>query len=195
MCQPPGTLGRTRSRDPHLHWLEQFGAYLAEHKLGEVANVAGVVISIVGFGATLWNVLRSKSAAKRAEAAAMETRRSITIHNTLADFTRAMATMEEIKRLHRSAMWPILPDRYSVLKQLLLSIRSANANLARNHRAALQSAIVQLTEIEDIVERSLAPQSPPANVPNLNRQMSTLIEKLSEVLVAIRDMAERQGNG
>lgn len=45
--------------------------------IGDLASLAGVAISIVGFVVTVWNVRRSKSAAERAEAAANEARQAM----------------------------------------------------------------------------------------------------------------------
>jgi hypothetical protein len=99
-----------------LHWI-------AKNHLGDLASLAGVAISIVGFGATLWNVRRSKSAAERAEAAANEARRAMRTYQTVADFSAGIAIMEEIKRLHREGRIDPLLDRYAALRKALIGVR------------------------------------------------------------------------
>ncbi len=75
--------------------------WIAENHVGDLASLAGVAISIVGFVVTVWNVRRSESAAERAEAAANEARRAMRIYQTVSDLASAIAIMEEVMRLHR----------------------------------------------------------------------------------------------
>lgn len=114
---------------------------LLTERWGDLANVAGLFISIVGFIATIIAVLSSKSAAQRAEAAAKEVKKAIVRSDTIMELAAVITIMEEIKRLHRVNAWPILPDRYSSVKQLLISIRASSPNIPTEHREALLSAV------------------------------------------------------
>jgi hypothetical protein len=71
---------------PILRWI-------VENHVGDLASLAGVAISVVGFAVTVWNVRRSKSAAERAETAANEARRMIRGYETISDFSAAIALM------------------------------------------------------------------------------------------------------
>jgi hypothetical protein len=79
-----------------------FFQLITDYHIGDLASVAGLVISIIGFLVTIMGVWRSKSAAERAERAANEARRQIRAYETVADFSATIALMEEIKRLHRA---------------------------------------------------------------------------------------------
>ncbi len=94
--------------------------------------------------------------------------------------------MEEIKRLHRAAAWEILPDRYSTLKRLLISIRSVNVSMTDDQKSALQSAILNFSEIERKVERALALKTDLPKVDKLNTVVSLQLDKISEVLGTIK---------
>ena len=91
--------------------------WITENHVGDLASIAGIFITIIGFCVTLWNVWRSRSAAERAEMAANEARRMIRSYETVAEFSSAITLMEEIKRLHRSRQLDMLPDRYSALRK------------------------------------------------------------------------------
>ena len=60
-------------------------SWIAENHVGDLASIAGVAISVIGFLATLWNVRRSKSAAERAELAASEARSAMRGYQTVSD--------------------------------------------------------------------------------------------------------------
>src|SRR4051794_27728609 len=97
--------------------------WIAEYHVGDLASIAGVFITIVGFFVTLLNVWRSRSAAERAEMAANDARRMIRSYETVAEFSSAITLMEEIKRLHRSRQLEMLPDRYAALRKALIGVR------------------------------------------------------------------------
>jgi hypothetical protein len=151
-------------RKPTLDTLTKF----IEDHWGDIASVVGVLISLIGFGITIWGVLRSKNAAQRAEEAAKDVRQSLLKVDTVMELSAATTIMEEIKRLHRASAWVVLLDRYSTLRRLLISIKSANPQLADEHLSALQSAVQHFTDIERKVERSITAGNNPPNVASLN---------------------------
>jgi hypothetical protein len=126
-----------------------------------------LILSVVGFGVTIYGVWRAKGAAQAAEQASANARDVLIRSTIIADLAGAMSTMEEIKRLHRVDAWHLLPDRYSVLRRTLISIRASNLNLDESAQKTLQSAIQHFASIEQSVERALAVQSSPKDVPRL----------------------------
>ena len=169
-------------------------SFFEEH-WGDIASVVGLIISIVGFIVTIRNVKRSKTAAQRAEEAATQTRDAIIRAETIIDFSAALTIMDEIKRLHRAGAWNYLPDRYSTLRKMLISIRTANITLSVQHQTALQGAIQHFSNIERRIERALISNSAKPDAAKLNAIVSTQIDKLSEVLTAIRQQIGVDHNG
>jgi len=153
---------------------------------GDIASVVGVVVSLIGFAITIWGVLRSKTAAQKAKEEVSNVRETISRLDTAMEFSAALTMMDEIKRLHRAAAWIMLPDRYSALKRLLISIRTTNLDLADEHQAVLQGAIQHFTDLEKKVERALASNGSPPNVATVNEIVSAQLDKMSEVISAIR---------
>src|SRR3954465_4550308 len=101
---------------PSLQWI-------VDNHIGDLASIAGVVISVIGFVATLVNVARSRSAAVRAEQAANAARRMIRSYEGVAELSATVTLMDEIKRLHRAQQLGMLPDRYATLRKALIGIR------------------------------------------------------------------------
>lgn len=159
--------------------------WLTDYHIGDLASVSGVAISIVGFLVTVWNVRRSKSAAERAEGAANDARRMIRDYETLADFSAAIAIMEEIKRLHRVGQADPLLDRYAALRKVLTEVRKMSPSVNEAMDQTIQSAITTLAAMEDQVERSRASGASPDFV-RLNRALSREIDELHAVFVDMK---------
>lgn len=159
--------------------------FLIDH-WGDLASVFGVAVSLVGFVYTLKQVTRSKEAAQRAEQAALSTRAKILMADTVMDLSSAIAMMEEIKRLHRNGEWNQLPDRYSALKTLLISIRTSSGKLSAEHSTSLLSSVQHFNDIEQRVERALARGKTPSNVSRLNEIVSLQLDRTHEILAVLK---------
>lgn len=94
--------------------------------------------------------------------------------------------MEEIKRLHRVSAWSILPDRYSTLRRMLISIRSANPGMSDEFKAHITGATQQLKVCEARVEEFLASGSDKPDPARLNAILSDQVDKLSEILETLK---------
>jgi hypothetical protein len=120
-----------------VDWLDQTRA-------GDIASIVGLLIAMIGFAVTIRNVRASKAAALRAEEAANQARSAIRFFDVVAEISTAIAAMEEIRRLHRDAAWPILPDRYNALRKSLVTIRGSDLQLSEEQEARIrpQSSIL-----------------------------------------------------
>jgi len=154
--------------------------------IGDIASVLGLIVSIAGFAWTLIAVAKAKQVAQGAKEAAERARAEILKSNSMVELASAVAAMEEIKRLHRQGAWPLLPDRYASLREALSMIRTMRPAMSDEHQSVFQGAIQQLRSIEDKVERALATEQTPRNVPALNKVISLQIDKLTEVLTVMR---------
>ena len=94
--------------------------------------------------------------------------------------------MEEIRRLHRAHEWKVVPDRYSVLRKHLISIRITNPGLTDDHRTLIQGAILALVSIEAQVEKCAGDGKGEPDAARLNQIMSKQVDGLHEVLTTLR---------
>lgn len=148
--------------------------------VGAVASIIGLVISLL----TFLYVLLSKKAVK-------QVRDDIVRLNAVADFASAIATMEEIKRLHRESAWSILPERYSVLRKHLISIKDSGQGMPAEQKKALQGAVQQFANFEKEVEAALSRKESPQDFPRLNAVVSRQIDKLQGILVERKNQLGR----
>jgi ERCC4-type nuclease len=167
--------------------LQDYPTFVTEH-WGDIASVVGVGISLVGFGITIWGVLRSKKAAQRAEEAAHDVKTQIFRTDTIEDLAAAITTMEEIKRLHRvNNAWPILPDRYSSVRRLLISIRTFSPYISEEQKESLLASVQHFSDMEKKVEKYLAnSEQQPPNAARLNEIVSLQLDRVNDTLFALR---------
>jgi hypothetical protein len=164
-------------------------AWLDQTRAGDIASIVGLLIAVVGFAITIRNVRASRAAAVRAEEAANQARRAIRFFDVVAEISTAIAAMEEIRRLHRDAAWPILPDRYNALRKSLITIRGSDLALSEDQQARIQAAIVYLAELERMVEVSLEEDKTPSNVARWNALASGHILELHSLLLELKSRA------
>src|SRR5262245_21647781 len=90
--------------------------------LADVSGLIGVVIGLVGFALTIWQLRKTRSAAESAERAAKEARSNLLRVDSIAAISGAIAGLEDIKRLHRSNSWDGMPERYGVQRRMLIAV-------------------------------------------------------------------------
>jgi len=164
--------------------------FIAEH-WGDLASVVSVVLTIIGFALTIRAAVRSRRAAEEAQRTGKEVMERLRWVDSLGDVKKAISLMDEIKRLHRTRKWNILPDRYSEVKRVLSAIKGG-ALLDGEQRRTLTEAIQQLSGIELQIEKVLANKSEAPKVDRLNEIVTKQIDALVEVLEQIRKKVEEE---
>ncbi len=91
-------------------------------QLGDIASILGLLVTVAGFGATLYQVKQSRLAAERSltaseqsRIAAEQARDRVLELNALNGLDAAVVVLQDIRRLHRMKAWEALPDRYTSL--------------------------------------------------------------------------------
>ncbi len=64
---------------------------------GDLASIAGLVLTLLGFSITIYGVWKSRSAAESANAAANEARLAIIQTEVISSFSSAVTAMDEVK--------------------------------------------------------------------------------------------------
>ncbi len=154
--------------------------YIVKHNVGDIASILGVLIAITGFLATIYNVIRSKNAALKAEAASRRVRESFFKYDAISECSEVISQIGEIKRLQRGKLWAILPDRYSSVNRLLFSLHSFDSELKKNHKIDLQSAIQQFANLEEMVDRYITKNKslPPDMIVQINKIVNQQLDRL-----------------
>jgi hypothetical protein len=166
--------------------LQQISDWLDRTRAGDFASVAGLLVSLLGFGFTIYAVLTTKKAAQAAERATRALREKLSTYDSISTISAAITAISEIRRLHLDGKWTLLPDRYSALRQSLIAIRGGQANLTDGQEELLQGAIQQFAELERQVDRVIVePERVPDRV-KLNRTVSSQADRLMELLTQLK---------
>lgn len=154
--------------------------------IGDWASVIGVILSLGGFAATLVNVRKTRRAAIAARDAANRVRSELRRTDVIAEFSAAIATIAEIKRLQRLGNWEGLLDRYTVVRHALITVRSANPDLTEDQRASITGALTHLRETEKAIEMHLTDKRKSPDVARTNEMLSQQADHLAEILAVMR---------
>lgn len=157
----------------------------AELRWGDLASVAGLLVSLVGFFFTLRGVWRARSAAEAARDAARQTQEAIVRSDMIADVSAVIAMMNEVKRFHRDGNWPGSLERCSEIRQKIISIRGTGFNLTEEHKKFLTGAGQQFKDIETQVETAAAKKRN-LKYADLNEIVSEQVDRLNEILVTLK---------
>jgi len=171
----------------------QINHFLEVNRIGDYAGLLGLVISFVGFFITIRTSLKTRNAAAQASAAVESIRGDLRKGDTVADFSSALAIMDEIKRMHRSTNLQLLPDRYSQLRRFLVSIRSSNPLLSDADQGAIQNAIAQFSASERVIERALEGKGV-VSAAKMNSLVSKHSEAIQELLVRVKSEITKGGD-
>ena len=166
-------------------------SWIQSNGIGDVASVAGVLISVGGFIATLIAVYKAKSAAQQAREAARAARDGIRMFDTLVDFSAAIAAFDEIQRLHRVGdAWPTLLERYAMVRKLLVQLRNSNVLLNDEQKSVIQNALVNIVDIQEQVEKLVA--TPTSLKP---AKFNIILSDDVDGLIAVLTQLKVQGSG
>ena len=126
--------------------------------VGNVASVLGLVITILGVIISYLAFRRAgkaRDAAAAAEIASKETRAAMTRSLTTVDLERAIALVQRLKELHRANQWVTSLEHYQPLRVMLSEIRSRHPALTPELQRMLETAILDVTEMENTLVAAL----------------------------------------
>lgn len=169
--------------------LETFMNWARDNHLIDLSGMLSIAISLVGFTATIFNVAKSRTAAQRAEEAAVEAKNRIMFYDTLSNVADAVSAMEEIKRHQREENWKLLLERYSYVRKLLIGIRVTHPRLTDDQQSALQGAIKYLYDAEISIEQALRKDDIPDNASRITALMSKHLDNVRQVLAELKSVA------
>ena len=175
--------------------METLTRLLESAVFGNLLNIVGIILTVIGFWVTIRSSWKARDAAELAQREVAKVRNDLRRVSTVADFSQALALVDDIKRLHRDGEWPTLLDKYSTLKSLIITIRSTYTGFSDDQKTNMQSAVTQLTNMENQLDKflmrqkSLADQSKnePPNVARLNSILIKHADRFREILVQIQN--------
>ncbi len=156
----------------------------------ELADKFAIVFSLIGFPIGILAVYltyrearRSKTASEAAQDAVRNFRRDLNLFTSVADFEKALSMTDQIKRDIRDRNFNRLPDRFSEMRQLLITIRGSDLGLNDKQNATFQSAIVTFRTLEiRFADNKHAPQ----DIAELTESICNDVDSLHEILTELK---------
>lgn len=174
--------------------------YIADN-WGSFVSLAGLVVS---FGGLWWAIVRagqartsaqeSRDAAAAAQKASEETQNAIKRTLTIVDLQKAIALVDRLKLLHRDSKWEMSLGHYQTLRAMLADIESSYPDTTEDVSIVLREAVLQISVMENNVDRALQENSTPSAARNFNPQLN-LIQVELERIVSSSHFTENQGIG
>ena len=121
-------------------------------------EMAGLAVGVLSFALALYGVWK----AHRAQRVAEQTRRQLGQNSAIADLTQAIEQIQALKELHARQEWERAVDRYAPLRQRIQAARARHPMPSEEEMEHLQSAVAQITEMENEVRFTLRQGNDPS---------------------------------
>jgi hypothetical protein len=154
---------------------------------GNIASVSGLLVSLVGFWITILSVVTAKQAAQNAETAARQAKEKVFKQGTLANFSSAIAVMEELIRLQRKKEWSNSLDRHSELRRILVELKDGGSCLTSEQQTIVQGVIEQFNGIERLIEKHVSDGKPEPQSAKINEVVKNQISKMQGVSITLKN--------
>lgn len=158
----------------------------------DIATIAGLIIAVI----TLWQASGARSKAEAARQAVNDLKLQLNEVNLVADLTRALAIMEEIKRLQSTEEWAVLRERYGHLRSVLSTVVSTYTIFTSAEKKNLSGATAQFRVAEESIDKELREANLPVDQRNpvyqpldwttLNHVINDQMEKVEPILAHAR---------
>jgi len=156
------------------------------NKAAAIAGLVGIPLALLGLWFSFREAQKAKTASQAASRAVRRFRQDLNLINNVADFTRVLSIMEEIKRLLRGKALVPLPDRLSEMRKLLIAIRQNTPALSTEDQEVFQNAIVNFQTLEKTIDTHILNKTEPEDIASINEGVSLDIDALQKILSVIR---------
>lgn len=116
--------------------------------LSDWLGLAGIILSLLGFGIAWVQLKKTKNAAESASVSAREAREAIRRLDALLEFNSLSKSIDEMINAFRSESFETLASTVGNARKSLIVAREAHASLPRLHIEKIDAALSFLTDIE-----------------------------------------------
>jgi hypothetical protein len=153
---------------------------------GDMADVFGVLIAVVGFSATVWSAWRAKTASEQARTMVEKLREESRRMDFVSECAAAIGVMNQIKVFHRDHAFIALLSHYPLLRVKLVTIKNF-PGLTDHQRIDIQKFMTTLTRMEEVVEKcQLSSGNATLDVAKYNKNIAEHADLLQDVMTIIK---------
>ena len=149
--------------------------------IGSWFSIAGVVVSLLGLGFAILQIIKARGEARAAREAAEAARAEIRRELTSVELERLDARFNTLKQVHRAGDARRALDHYIFVKESLRDILHRYPGLSERQKEKVREAIGELLNIESTTEELSGPISPSLAAEFNNRISAAQSELLLEL--------------
>ncbi len=165
--------------------MDMFINELKSAKLPDIATYLGLLVSIIGFIYTIWTVRQSKSAAVRAETAALATQRKLRTFDTISELSDARVRLEAIIKDLDSEKLDTAEKSLMLYRQSILEVMINNDSLSGLDSSPIMNGLDILGSIQIRIGRSIS-KGTKFKALNARRELVAEIDNVTKLLVQLK---------
>jgi hypothetical protein len=156
--------------------------------IADILSIVGFVLTMVGLGITIWQLLQIKRVANAANLAANEAKNSIRKHDSIIEISSLISELKFITQEHlKKDLDPqSLYSNYTQVRQRASVLRSLQSNLSDDQNIVIQNLLSQIKIIQTGIEKSNN-SSKPVDVRKANSILLEIVVELSVIAVSLRN--------
>lgn len=142
-------------------------------------GLAGIILSLLGFGISIWQIWKVKTAAESARDAAQMAKDGVRRLDSIIGFTSVARSIDDIKEACRKGEFERLPTQFDQARKALITARENNPALDETDHQCIQKSLVffKTMEIEVLKNESQILEN------NKSKYLKTLIDISDEIIV------------
>lgn len=161
--------------------------------VGSWASIAGVFISLVGFGVTIFNVRKSKSAAVAAEIAARKAQNALKGIDAISEISMAIERLEGAKSQVSQNNGLFLAELFSRVRRRLISAKDSNENLTLESLEILKTSIRRTRSLENKIYQHVE-EGTRLDILKTNKALSIIMDDLHILQVSLKNERSKHGS-
>lgn len=117
--------------------------------------VLGLFLTLIGFGATIYQLRKTRSAATAAKEESLRIQRALARYEVVNEATRAAAALATARKFLRSGLWSHVADSYETVRIGLAALKTDASDLLEGHVERIDVACKYIQKLCAKIERDI----------------------------------------
>jgi len=149
-------------------------------------SVVGFILTIGGLLITSIAAVKAKNAAVAAKDASVAAATGLRRIDFVAEAQTILHLIEELKRLHRSNAYDLLPERYSAVRSRVISIRESGFVIGDDELSLLQDVVARVAALEQLYDGNNGFLRDVRKLVKYNKSLSVCSESLISLVEKVK---------
>ncbi|MCQ1572747.1 hypothetical protein NFO65_18625 [Neorhizobium galegae] len=160
---------------------------LQELTFSDWLGLAGIILSLLGFGVSLWQLWKVKTAAESARDSAKLATEGVRKLDSVISFTSVIKSLDDIKNALHKQDYTELVKQFDSSRHSLIDARENHPGLSDNQRRSIQKALTFLKTLE-VEVRTSDVESIKLQHPKFMKTLLEISDSVTTILISTRNM-------